>query len=167
MAVKPVPDGYHSVTPYLVVAGASRIIEFAKQAFDARELVRMPGPNNTIGHAEIRIGDSVVMMADAGATHPARPATLMLYVPNVDEVYRRALKAGGRSEREPTDQFYGDRSAGVSDPAGNQWWIATHVEDVTPEELQRRAAAAGSAEATAGQISLLLRAECFPATAHR
>jgi PhnB protein len=142
MAVKPIPDGYHSITPYLVVNGAAKLIDFAKQAFGAQEIMRMPGPNNTLGHAEIRIGDSVVMMADAGGGYPARAANLMLYVTNVDEVYRQALKAGAKSEREPADQFYGDRSAGVSDPAGNQWWIATHVEDVAPEEMARRAAQA-------------------------
>lgn len=140
MAVKPIPDGYHSITPYLVVAGAARIIDFAREAFGAQEIMRMPGPDNTIAHAEIRIGDSVVMLADAGGPIPARPANLMLYVPNVDEVYRRALQAGGKSEREPADQFYGDRNAGVTDSAGNHWWIATHVEDVTPEEVQRRLA---------------------------
>jgi uncharacterized glyoxalase superfamily protein PhnB len=140
MAVKPIPDGYHSITPYLVVAGAAKVIDFAKEAFGAQELFRMPGPNNTIGHAEFKIGDSVVMIADGGGPHPQRPGNLMLYVPNVDEVYRRALKAGGTSEREPADQFYGDRSAGIIDAAGNRWWIATHVEDVSPEELQRRAA---------------------------
>ncbi len=142
MAVKPIPEGYHSITPYLVVNGATKLIDFTKQAFEAQEIMRMSGPNNTVAHAEIRIGDSVVMMADAGGEHPARPANLMLYVPNVDEVYRRALRAGAKSEREPTDQFYGDRSAGVSDPAGNHWWIATHVEDVSSEEMARRAAQA-------------------------
>jgi uncharacterized glyoxalase superfamily protein PhnB len=143
MAVKPIPDGYHSITPYLVVNGAAQLIDFARQAFAAQELLRMPGPGNTIGHAEIKIGDSIVMLADANPGHPPRPANLMLYVPNVDEVYRRALAAGGTSEREPADQFYGDRSAGVRDGAGNFWWIATHVEDVPPEELARRAAKEG------------------------
>jgi len=140
MTVKPIPDGYHSITPYLVVSEAARVIDFAKEAFGAQEIMRLSGPNNTIGHAEIKIGDSVVMLADAGTSHGARPGNLMLYVPNVDEVYRRALKAGGKSEREPADQFYGDRSAGVIDLAGNHWWIATHVEDVAPDELQRRMA---------------------------
>ena len=140
MPVKPIPDGYHSITPYLVVHGAAGIIEFAKQAFDAQEILRMPGPNGTVGHAEFRVGDSVVMIADAGSEHAQRPANLMLYVPDVDAVYERALKAGGISEREPSNQFYGDRSAGVSDPAGNRWWIATHVEDVSAEEMQRRMA---------------------------
>ena len=96
MAVKPIPDGYHSITPYLVVNGAAKVIEFAKQAFDAQELMRMPGPNGTIGHAELRIGDSVVMTADASSQYQAHPGNLLLYVPNVDEVYRRALEAGGK-----------------------------------------------------------------------
>lgn len=142
MAVKPIPDGYHSITPYLVVHGAAKIIDFAKQAFAATEVTRMPGPDNTIAHAELRIGDSVLMIADASGPVAARPVNLLLYVPDVDETYGRALAAGGKSEREPANQFYGDRSAGVIDPAGNQWWLATHVEDVTPEELQRRAAKA-------------------------
>jgi PhnB protein len=140
MAVKPIPDGYHSITPYLVVNGATQVIDFLKQAFGAQEIMCMPGPNGTIGHAEVKIGDSIIMMADAGGPYPAQPGNFMLYVPNVDEVYRGALQAGGKSEREPADQFYGDRSAGVIDPAGNRWWIATHVEDVSPEELERRAA---------------------------
>lgn len=140
MSVKPIPDGYHSITPYLVVSGAAKVIEFAKQAFGAEEIMRMPGPNGTVGHAELKIGDSVVMTADASSQYAAHPTLLLLYVPDVDETYRRALKAGGKSEREPTDQVYGDRSAGVSDPAGNQWWIATHIEDVTPEEISRRMA---------------------------
>jgi len=140
MAVKPIPDGYHSITPYLVVNGAAKVIDFVKQAFAAQEIMRMPGPNGTVGHAELRIGDSIVMTADATSQHPARPAHLLLYVPDVDETYRRALKAGGKSEREPTNQMYGDRSAGVSDPAGNEWWISTHIEDVTPEEMKRRMA---------------------------
>ena len=140
MAVKPIPDGYHSITPYLVVNGAAQVIDFAKQAFDAQEIFRMPGPNGTIGHAEIKIGDSMIMLADGGGPFPARPGNLLLYVPNVDEVYQRALKAGAKPDREPADQFYGDRSAGVIDAAENHWWIATHIEDVSPEEMQRRIA---------------------------
>lgn len=139
MAVNYKPEGYHSVTPYLVVNGAAKLIDFAKQAFDAQELMRMPGPNGTIGHAEIRIGDSIVMLADGNAQHPPYQANLMIYLPNVDEVYKRALQAGATSEREPENQFYGDRSGGVKDPTGNRWWISTHVEDVAPQELERRA----------------------------
>ncbi len=139
MAVKPIPDGYHAITPYLVVEGAAKVIEFASKAFGAQEIFRFPGPNGTIGHAEMKIGDSVIMIADAGR-YPPRPANLVLYVPNVDEVYRKAIAAGATSEREPADQFYGDRSAGVIDTGGNHWWMATHVEDVSPDELERRAA---------------------------
>lgn len=140
MSVKPIPDGYHSITPYLVVNGAAKVLDFVKQAFGATEILRMPGPKGTIGHAEVRIGDSIVMMADAGSEHPAQPSMLMLYVPNVDEVFKRALAAGAKSEREPADQFYGDRAGGVIDSAGNRWYIATHIEDVPPEEIERRLA---------------------------
>lgn len=140
MPVKPIPEGFHSITPYLVVNGAAKVLDFVKQAFGAQEIVRMPGPNGTIGHAEVKIGDSIVMLADASAQYPARATMLMLYVPNVDEVYQRALKLGGKSEREPADQFYGDRTAGIADPGGTLWYIATHIEDVAPDELKRRAA---------------------------
>jgi PhnB protein len=144
MAVKPVPDGYHSVTPYLIVRGASQLIDFAKEVFGAEETFRMPRPSGVIMHAEIRIGDSMVMLSDAsGAENPPMPAMIHLYIPNVDAVYKRALVAGASSLREPQDQFYGDRSAGVKDSFGNHWWIATHIEDVSPEELQRRTAAQG------------------------
>ncbi len=140
MPVQPIPEGYHSITPYLVVNGAAKVLEFTKQAFAAQEVVRMPGPNGTIAHAEIKIGDSFVMMADANAEHPARSAMLVLYVPNVDEVYERALKVGGKSQSKPSNQFYGDRTASVLDAGGNLWFIATHVEDVSPEEMKRRMA---------------------------
>ena len=141
MAVKPIPEGYHSITPYLVVNGAAKVMEFMKQAFGAQEIMQMPGPNGTIAHAEVKIGDSIVMLADAGDRYPAKPTNLMLYVPNVDDVYKQALAVGGTSEREPADQFYGDRSAGIVDAGDNHWWISTHVEDVAPDELERRAAA--------------------------
>jgi len=141
MAVKPIPDGYHSVTPYLIVNGASALIDFARQAFGAEELFRMPQPDGTIGHAEMRIGDSVVMLADASPENPPRPANLLLYVDDCDASYRKALAAGGSPEREPADQFYGDRTAGV-DACGILWWLHTHVEDVPPEEMEKRAAAA-------------------------
>ncbi len=137
MSVKPVPDGYHSVTPYLTVKGAAQLIGFLKEAFGAEETFRMGG--DRVMHAEVRIGDSMVMLGDA--PDQPMPAMIHLYMPDVDAVYRRALTAGATSEREPADQFYGDRSAGVRDAFGNVWWIATHVEDVPPEELQRRAAA--------------------------
>ena len=139
-AVKPIPEGYHSVTPYLTVENVERLLDFMKAAFDAKETERMTRPDGTIGHAEARIGDSAVMMGQVQAANKARPGNLYLYVPDVDATYRRALAAGGKSLREPTDEFYGDRNSGVEDPVGNQWWIATHVEDVSPAEMKRRAA---------------------------
>ena len=140
MAVKPIPEGYHSVTPYLIVDGAGALIDFMKQAFDAEETVRMDTPDGKIGHAEFRIGDSIVMLADSATSDwDAMPATVVVYVEDVDKTYRRALEAGGTSVRDVADQFYGDRAGGVRDPVGNHWWIHTHVEDVPPEEVARRA----------------------------
>lgn len=142
MAVKPIPDQYHSVQPYLLVNDAEGLIGFIKSTFGAEEALRMPQPDGRIGHAEMRIGDSIVMLADAstaeGSGEPM-PATVMTYVEDADATYRRALEAGATSLREPADQFYGDRSAGVEDPFGNRWWFHTHVEDVSPEEAARRA----------------------------
>jgi uncharacterized glyoxalase superfamily protein PhnB len=138
MAVSPVPKGYHSVTPYLVGRSAAQVIDFLKSAFDAVEIERMETPERVI-HAEVRIGDSVVMLGEPLAGTPGMPATLYLYLPDVDAAYRRALQAGATSEQEPVTQFYGDRTAGVKDCAGNRWYLATHVEDVSQEELQRRA----------------------------
>ena len=137
MAVKAIPDGYHSVTPYLIVKGAAQLIDFVKQAFGAQETFRMPGGGG-IMHAEVRIGDSMVMMSDAMGEYGPMPTMLFLYVEDVDAVYKRALKAGGVSTQEPEDQFWGDRGGAVKDAFGNQWWIATHVEDVPIEELERR-----------------------------
>lgn len=145
-AVKPVPTGYHSITPYMIVRGAARAIDFYKQAFGAVEMLRIPGPNNTIGHAEIQIGDSVVMLADEMPDAPYRspdafggsPVSLMIYIENVDNVFARALALGAKQVRAVQDQFYGDRSGNLIDPFGHVWTVATHVEDVTPEELQRR-----------------------------
>ncbi len=149
MPVKPVPDGYHSVTPYLIVRGAARAIEFYGRAFGAVELMRMPQPDGRIGHAELRIGDSPVMLADEhpeiGARSPetvgGSPVTLMLYVPDVDATVARAVAAGARVTRPVADQFYGDRSGAVADPFGHLWFVATHVEDVPPDEMERRRAA--------------------------
>ncbi len=138
MPVQPIPQGYHSVTPCLVVRGAARLIDFLKQAFAAEEIDRFEGPDGSIMHAEIKIGDSMLMLGEASEQFPAQPAALCLYVPDTDAVYRRAVDAGGTSLREPADQVYGDRSAGVADPSGNSWWIATHVEDVSREEMERR-----------------------------
>ena len=147
MAVNPIPEGYRTVTPYLVVDGATNVLDFVKQAFGAEEKFRMDAPDGKIGHAEVQIGDSIVMMGDAGAENPAMPAMIHLYVDDCDATYERALAAGAKSEREPTDQFYGDRSAGVRDSAGNLWWIATHVEDVPEEEMAKRIEEATAAQA--------------------
>jgi PhnB protein len=140
-AVKPIPDGYHTVTPYLVVRDVPRLIEFLRQAFGATELIRAPRPDGSIMHAEVAIGDSRVMMGEPPGSSPPMPGCVHLYVVDTDALYHLALQAGATSLREPTDQFYGDRIAGVQDPVGNQWWIATHTEDVSPAELARRAAA--------------------------
>jgi PhnB protein len=148
MGVNPIPEGYRTVTPYLVVEGATSVLEFVKQAFGAEEKVRMDAPDGKISHAEVQIGDSIVMLGDAGDQNPAMPAMIHLYVDDCDATYERALAAGGTSEREPTDQFYGDRSAGVRDSSGNLWWIATHVEDVPEDEMAKR-----MEEATAAQAS--------------
>jgi PhnB protein len=141
MAVKPIPDGFHSVTPFLTVPGVAQLLDFLKQAFEAQELHRMPRPDGTIMHAEVRIGDSLVMMGEPMGSSQPMFGSLYLYVHDVDAVYQRALQAGATSTSEPADQFYGDRSAGIKDPVGNQWWIATHKEDVPLEEIARRAKA--------------------------
>ena len=145
MAVKFQPEGYHTVTPYLIVQGAAQFIEFTKQAFAAQEKERMGPPDGPIMHAEVRIGDSLIMLSDASADFEPTRSSIHLYVDDVDSMYQRALQTGADSLREPTDQFYGDRSAGIKDRFGNQWWLATHVEDVSPEEMQRRQAAMAKA----------------------
>ncbi|HMC82538.1 MAG TPA: VOC family protein [Candidatus Polarisedimenticolia bacterium] len=137
--VRKIPQGYSSVTPYLVNEGAERVIRFLRQAFGAAErFPPMKRPDGTIMHAQMRIGDSVIMLAEASVEYRAMPSCFYLYVEDVDGTYRRALQAGAISVTEPKDQFYGDRSAGVRDPAGNFWWIATHKEDVPGEEMERR-----------------------------
>jgi uncharacterized glyoxalase superfamily protein PhnB len=141
MAVKPIPDGHHAITPFLVVKDAAKLIDFLRQAFDAQETFRMPMPDGTIMHAEVKIGDSTLMMGEASEQHKPMLGALYLYVNDADAVYKRALQAGATSLMEPADQFYGDRQASVKDPAGNTWWIATHKEDVSPEELKKRAEA--------------------------
>ena len=138
MAVKHVPEGFHTVTPYLVCDDVPRVIDFVKKAFDAVELERSVDPKGRVMHAQVRIGDSIVMMGGSMETFPAAPAQLYLYVPDTDVLYKKAMAAGGVSIMEPTNHFYGDRSGGVQDPAGNKWWIATHIEDVSPEEMKRR-----------------------------
>lgn len=150
MAVKPIPDGYHSVTPYLSIKGAAEAIEYYKKAFGATELFRMER-DGKIGHAEIKIGDSPVMLADefpemkfnSPKTLGGTPVGLMIYVEDVDTVYPQAIEAGGEEVRPLQDQFYGDRSGTLIDPFGHVWTIATHTEDVAPEEMEKRMAAAG------------------------
>jgi len=140
MAVNPIPEGYHAVTPYLIARQAREVLEFMKRAFNAQERFTMDNDDGTLGHAEVQIGDSVVMLADANAQWPAMSSAIHLYVEDCDAIYRRALEAGGTSVQEVANQFYGDRSGGVRDPAGNLWWISTHVEDVPDDEMERRAA---------------------------
>jgi uncharacterized glyoxalase superfamily protein PhnB len=130
MTIKPIPEGYHTITPYLVVEGAAQLIDFLKQAFDGEEIQRMTRPDGTIMHAEVKIGDSRVMIGEAGGEYPPMPAMLHLYVEDTDALYRRALQAGAVSLREPMDEVYGDRMSGVKDLCGNQWWIATHIKEV-------------------------------------
>jgi uncharacterized glyoxalase superfamily protein PhnB len=144
MAVKPIPEGYNSVTPYLIVKGVPRLVDFLKQAFDGKEIERISQPDGSVMHAEVKIGTSILMMGEAGGKWEPMPAGFYHYVTDVDAVYKRALKSGATSITEPADQFYGDRSAGVKDPSGNLWWIATHKEDVPKDELAKRAEAAMS-----------------------
>lgn len=140
-ASRPVPEGYQALIPYFSVSDAVGLLEFVKAAFGAVQGETVRGPDGIIRHAEARIGDSVLMVGQSAAS---RPNTTYMYVEDVDAVYRRAISAPGfaKSLREPTDEWYGDRSAGVEDTWGNQWWLATHVEDMSSEELERRAAAA-------------------------
>jgi PhnB protein len=148
-AVKPIPDGYHAVTPYLMINEAAKAIDFYKKVFGAQELMRIPGPGGKVMHAELKIGDSIIMLADEHPEIDARspqayggtPVSLMLYVADVDDVFKRALSAGAKEVRPLKDQFYGDRSGGISDPFGHQWTLSTHVEDVSSEEMQKRMAA--------------------------
>jgi PhnB protein len=132
-----IPAGYGTVTPFVIVKGAAEFIDYTKQAFDAVELGRV-GEDGAIGHAEVRIGDSVVMLFDGKPHWPATPAFLRLYVEDVDATIRRAVEAGGTIITEPTDMLWGDRAGRVRDPFGNLWWVMTHVEDVAPEEEARR-----------------------------
>jgi PhnB protein len=136
--VKAIPEGQHSITPYLVVVGADKLIAFLGQAFAGEVIERMRGPNGAVAHAEVKIGDSIVMLGEASERAKAYAATLYHYVTNVDETHRRAVAAGAKVLTEPTDMFYGDRSGAVIDPFGNSWYLATHIEDVSPEEMEKR-----------------------------
>jgi len=148
--VKPIPDGYPRVTPYLCIDGASDAIEFYATVFGATERVRMPAPEGKVGHAEVQIGDSLIMLSDEfpgmGVRSPkgigGSPVTMSVYVEDVDEVFDRAVQAGANALSPVEDQFYGDRSGQFEDPFGHRWSVATRVEDVPPEEIEKRAAAA-------------------------
>ena len=139
MPVSPIPEGFHTVTPYMIVADVDEFLDFLKAAFGATQTERIPGQDGQTGHAEVLIGDSYVMMGRAQDQFPALPCMLYLYVPDTDATYAQALASGAKSLQEPADMFYGDRNGIVQDPAGNTWCIATHQEDLTPEELAERA----------------------------
>jgi PhnB protein len=149
MAIKPIPEGYHTATPYLIVKGAGRAIEFYKQAFGATEVMRMEGPNGKVGHAEIKIGNSPIMLADEhpdmGFRSPqslgGAGVSISLYVEDVDARFKKAIAAGAKERKPLQDQFYGDRSGTLEDPFGHVWTIATHKEDVSPEEMKKRSEA--------------------------
>jgi PhnB protein len=142
------PEGYHAITPYLIVTGGAKAIDFYKKVFGATEIMRMPRPDGQIAHAELRIGDSVIMLADEmpqmGALSPhtigGTAVGIMVYVPDADRVFHNAVSAGSKVERELADQFYGDRSGTFKDPFGHKWTVSTHVEDVSPEEMNARMA---------------------------
>lgn len=159
MSVKPIPEGYHSVTPYLIVRGGSAAIEYYQKAFGAIELFRIPAPGGAVGHAEIKIGDSIIMLADEhpqmGFTGPltigGSPVSLMIYVEDVDTVFERAITAGATVKQALEDKFYGDRSGTLVDPFGHIWHISTHKEDVPAEEMERRAKEFSAAASGGGQ----------------
>jgi PhnB protein len=157
MAVKPIPEGYHTATPYLIIEGAADAIEFYKKAFGATELFRFPAPEGKIGHAEIKIGDSPIMLADAypdmGYNGPktlgGSPVSLMIYVEDVDTIFNQAVAAGAAVKEAVSDKFYGDRIGTVIDPFGHIWHVSTHKEDVSLEEMQQRAKAMSAAASEA------------------
>lgn len=159
MAVKPIPEGYHTATPYLIIKGAADAIEFYKKAFGAAELFRFPAPDGKIGHAEIKIGDSPIMLADEypdmGYKGPkslgGSPVSLMIYVEDVDTVFNRAVNGGATVKEAVSDKFYGDRIGTLVDPFGHIWHVSTHKEDVSLEEMEKRARAASAGASGAGQ----------------
>ena len=148
MPVKYIPDGYHTVTPYLTVDDAALQINFLKTAFNAQVTFEMKDAQGNVRHAELRVGDSMLMLGQARDEWKSRPMSFYLYLPDVDAAYKSAVAAGGKSLQEPNNHFYGDRSGGVEDPQGNYWWVATHVEDVSPEEMEKRHKAAMSQRQT-------------------
>jgi PhnB protein len=138
MSVKPIPEGYHTITPYLLIKGSAEFLEFTKKAFGAKEIYKTTHDDGKIRHAELLIGDSHLMLSEAMENSAPTNVMLYLYVENVDDVYKQAINAGGISLREPANEFYGDRSAGLKDNFGIQWWIGTHIEDVSSEEMKKR-----------------------------
>ncbi len=138
MAVKPIPEGYRTVTPYLIVKDADKLLQFVKKAFNAQVQEEHRQPDGSVAHADVIIGDSHVMMGQAAGPWREMLGSILLYVPDADATYKTALEAGGKSVQEMKTQFYGDRSGGVEDPCGVTWWISTHVEDVSPAEMERR-----------------------------
>ena len=156
---KPIPEGYHTATPYLIIGGAAAAIEFYKKAFGATELFRFPAPGGKIGHAEIKIGDSPIMLADEypemGYKGPqslgGSPVSLMIYVEDVDTIFNQAVAAGASVKEAVSDKFYGDRTGTLTDPFGHVWHVSTHKEDVSVEEMERRAKAATAAASGGGQ----------------
>ena len=150
-SVSPIPEGYHSVIPYLICSDAAKAIDFYCRAFGATEIMRMPMPGGKLGHAELRIGDAHIMLADESPAQGSRspqhyggtPVSVMIYVANVDAVFQQAVALGAKPVRSPQDQFYGDRSSWVIDPFGHSWYIHTHIKDVSPEEMQNAMSGAG------------------------
>ena len=168
MAVKPIPDGYHTATPYLIIDGAADAIEFYEKAFGATELFRFAAPEGKIGHAEIKIGDSPIMLADAypdmGYNGPkslgGSPVSLMIYVEDVDTVFNQAVEAGATVKEAVSVKFYGDRMGTVIDPFGHVWHVSTHKEDVSVEEMQQRAKRMRNEASASGFEILDLRSSC-------
>lgn len=138
MKPKPVPEGYQSVIPIMIVDNPEKLIDFIVKVFDGQEMHRYSGPEGKIMHAEVRVGDSVIMLGSSSEKYPANQSMLNIYTEDTDQLYKKAIEAGATSIMEPTNQFYGDRSAGVKDSFGNTWWIATHIEDVSDEEMKKR-----------------------------
>jgi PhnB protein len=159
--VKPIPEGYHSVTPYLTVDDGARAIDFYKKVFGATEIMRMNGPDGKIGHAEVRIGDSIVMLgapsANSGLRTPqslnASTVSIFVYLEDVDSVFNRAVSSGAKEVQKPENMFWGDRYGRLTDPFGHSWSLATHIEDVTPEEMGRRTQEAAAKAAQRAQAA--------------
>ena len=151
MAVKPIPDGYHTVTPYLTVDNPGAVIDFLKKAFAAEETFAMRDDKGNVQHAEVKVGSSMLMLGAAHDQWKSRPGNFYVYVEDCDAAYKKALDAGGTSLSEPETQFYGDRHGGVTDSQGNNWWVATHVEDVPQAELEKRAKEAAEKRSAAAK----------------